>query len=229
MNFNKHLELNGGHAVFGASQSAWLRYDDNKMLDKVGNVKMSELGTELHDFAKSQIDMGLKARSIKGLTDSLVTYIYRKYYDELKEELPFRAYRLINGIKNVDRNVLLTLQQYINDGVGFSMSTEQKLVHDPIYFYGTADAICYRDDILRIHDFKSGVTPAKMDQLMIYAAYFCLEYKIKPTSIKLIELRIYQQNDVLYYNPEPVEIQEIMDKVVHDYKMINDIYEVVAN
>ena len=41
--------------------------------------------------------------------------------------------------------------------------------------------------ILRIHDYKSGITPAKMDQLMIYAALFCLEYKKE-------SLLILQQN-----------------------------------
>ena len=30
MNFNRHYNLEGLHAPFSASQSAWLRYDDDK-------------------------------------------------------------------------------------------------------------------------------------------------------------------------------------------------------
>lgn len=37
--------------------------------------------------------------------------------------------------------------------------------------------------MLRIHDLKTGISPVHMDQLLIYAALFCLEYKIKPGSI----------------------------------------------
>ena len=33
MNFNKHSILEGTHAPFGASQSSWLRYSDDKALD----------------------------------------------------------------------------------------------------------------------------------------------------------------------------------------------------
>ena len=71
MIFNKHLELNGGHAVFGASQSSWLRYDDEKMVDRVSNLMAKNLGTEIHDFARSQIEMRIRSRSIKNLMDSL--------------------------------------------------------------------------------------------------------------------------------------------------------------
>ena len=53
-----------------------------------------------------------------------------------------------------------------------------------------------------------------MDQLEIYAALFCLEYRIKPTDIE-IELRIYQNDEVLVHNPSPEDIVQIMDKIVH--------------
>ena len=53
-----------------------------------------------------------------------------------------------------------------------------------------------------------------MDQLEIYAALFCLEYRIKPTDIE-IELRIYQNDEVLVHNPAPEDIVQIMDKIVH--------------
>ena len=225
MNFNKHLEIKGGHAVFGASQSSWLRYDDNKIVDRVDGLFAKSLGTEIHEFAKSQIDLRLRSRSIKNLKDSLMTYIYRKYYDDEKSCLSVYGDRLLSGISRMNPDIFGTVQSYINDGVGFCMTTEQTLVYDPIYFYGTADAISYRDSVLRIHDLKTGRIPAHMDQLLIYDAYFCLEYKIKPRDLKLIENRIYQNNEVICHTPEPEEVEEIMDKEIHTRKLVLDNFE----
>ena len=60
---------------------------------------------------------------------------------------------------------------------------------------------------------KTGVTKVHMEQLMIYAALFCLEYNINPNSID-IELRIYQNNDIQTLIPESEEIMGIMDTIV---------------
>ena len=48
----------------------------------------------------------------------------------------------------------------------------------------------------------------------MYAALFCLEYKIKPSDIK-IELRIYQNDEIQIYEPEEGEVEEVMNKIVH--------------
>ena len=104
-----------------------------------------------------------------------------------------------------------TLNNYVNDAIGFRMTPEQVLYYSDNCF-GTADAICFRDDILRIHDLKTGVIPAPMEQLLIYDALFCLEYRIKPEKIQ-IENRIYQSDDILIANPCPDDINPIMDKI----------------
>lgn len=114
-----------------------------------------------------------------------------------------------------------TLNMYVNDAIGFRMNTEQVLYYSSNCF-GTADAISFRDNILRIHDFKSGVTPAKIEQLAVYAALFCLEYKVKPSDIKM-ELRIYQSNDILVHSPEVDDILVIMDKIIAFDKIISKI------
>ena len=113
-----------------------------------------------------------------------------------------------------------TLSAYVNDAIGFKMSTEVVLFYSE-YFFGTADAISFRDNTLRIHDLKTGVTPVKMEQLEIYAALFCLEYKIRPGDIN-IELRIYQKDEVLIHNPTAEEIVPIMDKIVHCNKILEN-------
>ena len=116
-----------------------------------------------------------------------------------------------------------TLNLYVNDAIGFRMKPEQPLYFSPNCF-GTADAISFKDGKLRIHDLKTGKTAAKMDQLEIYAALFCLEYHIKPSSID-IELRIYQNDEVLIFEPTVEDIVPIMDKIITFDKIINKINE----
>lgn len=111
-----------------------------------------------------------------------------------------------------------TLNMYVNDAIGFKMEAEQVLYYSDNCF-GTADAILFRNNTLRIHDLKTGVTKAHMEQLMIYAALFCLEYKKKPGDIE-IELRIYQSNEIIVYNPTAEDILPIMDKIVSFDKVL---------
>ena len=116
-----------------------------------------------------------------------------------------------------------TLNMYVNDAIGFKMTPEQPLFYSENCF-GTADAISYRNKLLRIHDLKTGLIPAHMEQLEIYAALFCLEYRVKPGDIEM-ELRIYQNNEVLYHNPTAEDIVPIMDKIVTFDKVIRKIKE----
>lgn len=111
-----------------------------------------------------------------------------------------------------------TIYAYVNDAIGFKMDTEVVLYYSD-RFFGTADAICFRNKMLRIHDLKTGIKPVKMEQLMIYAALFCLEYKYKPSDIE-IELRVYQNDTIEYHNPTAEEIVPIMDKIVHLNKLL---------
>ena len=110
---------------------------------------------------------------------------------------------------------------YVNDAIGFKMTPEQILYYSDNCF-GTADSISFRDNFLRIHDLKTGEIDAHMEQLMIYAALFCLEYKYRPSEIQ-IELRIYQNDDVLVCNPTAEDIVPIMDKIITFDKVINKI------
>ena len=61
-----------------------------------------------------------------------------------------------------------------------------------------------------------------MEQLEIYAALFCLEYNVKPGNIGM-ELRIYQHDDILVFNPTAEDIVPIMDKIISFDKVINKI------
>lgn len=180
MRFNEHRNLKGSHAAFSASSSAWLRYDDEKLLQVFRNLKAKELGTRLHAWAAETIELGMKQpRSKKAI------------------------------------------YEYINDAIGFKMDVEVLLWYSD-RFFGTADTICFRNNVLRIHDLKTGESPVHMEQLLVYAALFCLEYKYNPEDIQ-IELRIYQVNrDIETLNPDPQKIREIMDKIIHFNAVLAD-------
>lgn len=111
-----------------------------------------------------------------------------------------------------------TLYAYVNDAIGFGMNTEVVLFHSE-RFFGTADAISFDDNILRIHDLKTGKQTADIEQLRIYAALFCLEYNVKPHNIQ-IELRLYQNDEVVKEVPNPEDIQWIMNHIVHLDKVL---------
>lgn len=120
------------------------------------------------------------------------------------------------GIKLPQREK--TLNMYVNDAIGFRMQTEKVLYFSDNAF-GTADAITFSRNLLRIHDLKTGVTPANVTQLEVYAALFCLEYNTNPNDIKM-ELRVYQNDSVLVHHPEPTDILYIMGKIIEFDKEI---------
>ena len=114
-----------------------------------------------------------------------------------------------------------TLNSYVNDALGYRMIPEQVLFYSENCF-GTADTISFRNGVLRIHDLKTGVTPSSEHQLEIYAALFCLEYRFKPFDIAM-ELRLYQNDDIQIFIPDPDHITRIMDKIISFDKLISAI------
>lgn len=178
MIFVKHSNLSGLHAPFSPSQASWLRYDDDKAIEVYINKRAAEMGTRLHEWAKTTIDLGIRQPRSKK-----------------------------------------TIYAYVNDAIGFKMDTEVVLFYSE-RFFGTADAISFRDGVLRIHDLKTGKTAVHMEQLEIYAALFFLEYRIKPSDVKEIELRIYQNDEIIFHKPTYEDIVPIMDKIVHLNKLL---------
>ena len=108
------------------------------------------------------------------------------------------------------------------------MESEVVLRYSDLCF-GTADSIGVRRNQLRIHDLKTGTTPAHMDQLISYAALFFLEYgkQIKyeynlDISDISIELRIYQNCEIIPYFPTTDEILTRMDVIVKMDKILQE-------
>jgi len=105
-----------------------------------------------------------------------------------------------------------TINLYINDCINYRMSPEVPLMYSEVCF-GTADCIGFRDNVLRVFDYKSGMGATKVDQLQIYAALFCLEYDYSPFDITF-DLRIYQHNAARPYETDPEVIFFIMQRIV---------------
>lgn len=104
------------------------------------------------------------------------------------------------------------LNLFVNDAIGFGMNSEQILYYSDNCF-GTADAILFKDNHLRIHDLKTGMSKVSFKQLDIYTAMFCLEYGHSPHDIT-VEQRLYQRREYMVNVPDPDEIRNIMNQIV---------------
>lgn len=207
MIFNKHLELEGKHALLSPSKPYWLNYDDEALEKFYISSFATDIGTIVHEFAADRINMRMPLDvNNEECKNTLLMYLFNG-------GIPFRAIDL-------DR-IFYNLVPYVNDGIGFRMETEVKLKYSDLC-YGTADAIVVRKNQLQIHDLKTGTAPAHMDQLLAYAALFFLEYKrdYRPSTIKT-ELRIYQNQDITIHKPTEEEIRASMDRIIHDDKVLS--------
>ena len=143
-----------------------------------------------------------------------------------------------------------SVNMFVNDAIGFKMASEQPLFYDYVCF-GTADAISYKRNFLRIHDLKTGETEAHFEQLRIYAALFCLDYQKRvrelrkkgesdmdiaarfdvstkelhfdPMQMSGIELRIYQLGEIRAEAADPKEICDLMDIIVSSVEVIKNV------
>lgn len=150
--------------------------------------------------------------------DKAVEYMNNKQAAEMGTRLHEWAKQTIDlGIKQPKSKK--TLYAYVNDAIGYKMNTEVVLYYSP-RFFGTADSISFRNNLLRIHDLKTGKTPVHVEQVLVYAALFCLEYKVKPSDID-IELRIYKNDDILIIEPTAEDIVPIMDRIIYLDKLLS--------
>ena len=207
MNWNRHSNLEGSHAFLSASKYSWLNKTDSEIVEAYENSFAQSIGTLLHAYAADSIKYREKlrrtdARSVK--------------FDLMRRGSPEFAIDI--------QAVFPNLMNYVNDAVGYQMDPEILLYYSDLCF-GTADCIQLTGDILRIHDLKTGTTVAKMDQLMIYAGLFYLEYSYKPERFRT-ELRIYQNGDVIVHEPEVDELREVMNAIVTKDRVLQKLKEV---
>lgn len=208
MIFEPHLNLRGKHATLSPSQPFWLGYSEDDLYKKYVSSYAQAMGTSLHELAETLIANNLKLKKSDKLT--VLSHL-------LNDGIP-------RNVIDMDR-IYSNFMTYVNDAVGFKLTPEQILYYSD-YCFGTADAISFRNNFLRIHDYKSGTMKAKMEQLLVYAALFCLEYKVKPGEIET-ELRIYQNDEVIFHNPTAEDILPVMDAIIQHSKALERMNEEV--
>ncbi len=203
MIFNDHSKLEGKHAFLGASTFRWINWNDETFEERYYGQFAQARGTIIHELANQLIKNRIK-----------ITEDDKKIIElELaRADIPKNSYN--------SENILLNLIPFVNDAIGFRMQSEVVLYFS-MNCFGTADAIGFNEKQkqLRIHDLKTGLTQSHMEQLLIYAALFCLEYRKKPKEIKT-ELRIYQNFEIITQVPEIEEIEKFMNMIIDRNKTI---------
>lgn len=202
----------GDHALFSPSTPAWTKYTDEQFIEALQNKYRAQLGTEIHEWASIQIQLGLKVSGVRDAAKSIRTMIFEKYYDE-KYGLSSFGETLLHNLKCIQPGTYSTVKSYVNDSISYLMVPEERLEYS-INFFGTCDAIAIDPKkVLHIFDLKTGVRPAKIEQLYAYAALYCLSNHTNPRDISM-DLRIYQNCEVLMDQPDPSDIQQVMDTIV---------------
>ncbi len=198
MKWLDHSNLKNRHAPLSPSQPSWFRadYSQDQLKRKFVSEYITAAGTSIHAIAEKYISSKVKITK----------------YMKMSIQVDMDAAGIPRSIINAD-DIFINLQNYVNDAVGFRMDPEVKLYYSDSIF-GTADAISYNNGVLRIHDLKTGRGPVHMEQLLIYAALFCLEYMVNPKDIS-VELRIYQNDEVNVYAPTYEELRNAVDRIVY--------------
>lgn len=148
--------------------------------------------------------------------------LLERYINHKRVELGTRLHALAAELISLARRQPQTgeaFNAFVNDAIGFGMSPEVILHYSP-NCYGTADAIAYSNGVLRIHDLKTGKTPASIDQLMVYAGLFYLDYEIEAKELTEVYLRIYQGEEVVQYSPKPIDVINMARRIVAADKLI---------
>lgn len=151
--------------------------------------------------------------------DKLVT-VYKNQQRKIDGTIQhdFASVAIKQGIKLAPRKQ--AIHMFVNDAIDLEMDSEVILKYSNNAF-GTADAISFKEGLLRIHDLKTGVNPVKFRQLDVYAAFFCLEYGIDPARIS-IEQRIYQGREILVQIPSPEAIDNLVNIIIEFDKIIEE-------
>lgn len=213
----------GSHTLFSPSSPAW-NNDKTKedILSRFYRSFLKEIGTAVHEEACDHIIAKTKT-SVSEARKSLLRKLVktRVYVNGRAMKIPRKAYDLDYLAHN--------FSNYVNDAIDYGLDPEIQLYFSD-WNAGTTDAIGYdeKNKILRIHDLKTGTTPAKFTQLENYAALYFLIYgrfnQISPTDTK-VELRIYQDGEIHEEYPTAESILSLMDSIIFHSQVVSEAEE----
>lgn len=198
--FFNHPEVKEGmHAIISPSRHILKPdYTKEQFENYIRSSYATTIGTSIHELCSQLIDEGIR----------LDTENETRKFIEHKLHQDHIPRNLVDAT-----NYIPTVMLYVNDAIGYGLTTEQVLKYSDFAF-GTADAIRYNPNTskLRIHDLKTGKIQASLDQLVSYAALFFLEYHVKPQDVETT-ICIYQNGDILTGLPKASDILPIMTKI----------------
>lgn len=206
--WHEHSDFANKHSFLAPSKVGWENYTPDDLYSSYGSSRASVNGTKMHELAARYISMKYKVpKSINAIMLAVSGYFgYAPSFT--KEQLD--NFRL-----------------YVNDAIGFGMRAEQPLIYSK-WAFGTCDTISFKpekgDMTLRIHDLKTGFGDTHIEQLLKYAALFCLEYNVKPGDFNII-LAIYQLGEINWVSPEPSDVVWFMDK----YRYFSNLLDEASN
>lgn len=221
--WNDHSDIKkyDKHAILSASKSSWIDKDDDQVLITWARGYSQVLGTAMHELAEYHIRYRYKVN--KSLQNEIRLQLISRYH------IPEAAIDIGFEWELLYENWMV----YVNDGISYRLDPEVPLKYSEIAF-GTADTVTPLNTIaktnkIRIHDYKSGISPVHISQLLTYDALLCLEYDLRPGDYEHT-LCFYQlkknDDDILVptittYNPTIDEIAHVMDEAKYKSDLIS--------
>lgn len=222
LKYNDHSDITkfNKHALLSASQSSWVNKDDDQVLMQWARGYSQALGTAMHEMAYFHIKHLFKVS--KASKKEILLQLLSRY------NIPEAAIEIGFDFDLLFENWMI----YVNDAIGFRLEPEVPLKYSDIAF-GTADAVLpldsiIKNNIIRIHDYKSGTSPVHASQLLVYDAFLCLEYDLRPGDFKhiLCFYQVKKDEDGIFiptvstYEPTVDELSHIMDDIKHKSELI---------
>lgn len=203
MNWKTNSHPPNEHAFIGGSNYSWRNYTLEQLEQRRIASFAASIGTALHEYAAKNITDRFPVKASD--KHSVLRYLH------VDKKIPTKA---------IDINFLFpNLMTYVNDTIELGLNPEVELWYSD-YCGGKADAINFEKGLLQISDLKTGVTPVSFAQLENYAAFFCLNFGIKPSSIDHIIFRIYQNNEVTVAEPPSSVLNPVIDQIIEFNKFL---------
>lgn len=111
MQWNNHSEYTDRHAFLSPSQGAWLGYDDEHFEKMYVRREAARRGTELHNFAKEAIRLGIKMEDTKATLNQYINDALR--YRMTPEVVLFYSRNAFGTADTISfRNLMLRIHDY---------------------------------------------------------------------------------------------------------------------
>lgn len=209
MNFETYSNLEGQHAFLSPSQPHWLRYSDEKLVERYLNQQAVERGTALHQLAHDLVELNVMLPRSK---TSLNMFVNDAIGFKMSPEQPLYYHGFCFGTTDA----IQYKRNYLRIHDLKTGENEGKM--DQLRVYAALFCLNYQNVVrrLRMEGKSDGDIAAKLD-LKVSELHF------DPRKMNGIELRIYQYGEIRSEMAEPEDVVAIMDIIVHDVDILKNV------